>query len=316
MKVNGHKLDTGVERCYASHPPLKIGEFEIFGGSCITPIVKDADIYIGFDRSMDITARIFPWHEGIEIPFMVTDMNAPDKADYYEFTKLVEWTALQLSAGKKVHAGCIGGHGRTGMFFSALVKHMTGNEDATTYVRENYCQKAVESKAQIDYLFSEWGIKKVEGTKAHFTASGDWFKGGGRGKPYSVADLDKELEERYLGNSSGDMFGDSRKPPSRSNVLNHTTKPVKNAGPQVFEHNGKKIYSQKAYDATIAREERLAGKRGAAPTNLIDQSVDYSRGKTASRLPAGLKSNFTLDPEPCTFSIWGIDKHPNNPDTK
>ena len=147
-------------RCLDKHPPLKIGEYVIYGGSCSSPRCKDADVYIGFDSSMQSTAKGFPWTAGHEIYFRVPDQSVPtDVANYH---KLVEWTAAQLIDGRKVHVGCIGGHGRTGMFLSALVKHMLGDEDATTYVRKHYCDKSVESQAQVDFLHREFGIKRVE----------------------------------------------------------------------------------------------------------------------------------------------------------
>lgn len=155
-------------RCYESHKPLKVGEFLIYGGSCINPIVKDADVYIGFDSGMRHTAMGYPWNQGDEVFFYIQDMGVPGNAE--EFQRLVEWTAVQLTANRKVHAGCIGGHGRTGTFFAALVKHMTGNPHAITYVREAYCQKAVESTAQIDFLHKHFGITKVAPTKGHYNA--------------------------------------------------------------------------------------------------------------------------------------------------
>lgn len=161
---------TTYESCHVTHPPLKFTdketgkEIEIFGGSCINPKVPDANIYMGFDRGMQITARAFPWNPGVEVLFPIPDMGVPPSIG--QFQKMVHWTAEQLREGKKIHCGCIGGHGRTGMFFAALVKHMTGDEDATTYVRTHYCKKVVESKAQVDWLFDNWGIKKVDGYKS------------------------------------------------------------------------------------------------------------------------------------------------------
>jgi hypothetical protein len=126
--------------CYESHPPYQVtDEHVIYGGSCSYPVVKDADVYIGFDGSMKLHGKSFPWHKGdggpVEVYFKIWDGDAPE--DKAEFRCMVEWTAEQLKAGKKVHAGCIGGHGRTGMFLAALRKHMTGDENATQHVREN-----------------------------------------------------------------------------------------------------------------------------------------------------------------------------------
>lgn len=159
----------GYKRCYESHPPLPLPgtELVIYGGSCSNPVVTDADVYIGFDGSMKMTQRSWPWKKGSEFLFKITDMQAPDNAE--EFTKLVAWTKKQLEAGLKVHCGCIGGHGRTGTFLAALVSEF-GEADAIAYVRENYCQKAVESTVQVDFLKKHFGIKPAKGTKSYGTS--------------------------------------------------------------------------------------------------------------------------------------------------
>jgi hypothetical protein len=154
--------------CHVSHPALKIGDYQIYGGSCVNPKVKDAGVYIGFDWNMALTPPPYPWekpepHDWVEVLFQIPDMGIPSNAK--QFHKLVEWTAEQLKAGKKVHAGCVGGHGRTGMFLAALVTYMTGEKDSITYVRKNYCQKAVENAAQVNFLHKEFGITKVGGSK-------------------------------------------------------------------------------------------------------------------------------------------------------
>lgn len=150
-------------RCYESHPPLKIGEYKIFGGSCAYPVVKDADVYVGFDLSMNRGEMDYPWTPGTSFLFYIPDMGVPH--DREGFKSLVYWLKDQLVEGKKVHIGCIGGHGRTGMVLSALVKHMTGIEDSTSYVRKHYCHKAVESQAQIEFLYQVFGVKRISPTK-------------------------------------------------------------------------------------------------------------------------------------------------------
>lgn len=166
------------KRCYETHPALDLGDgLKVYGGNCISPSVTDADIYIGFDGGMRLTPASFPWNQGgkIEVLFYVADGTAPRNAT--EFKKMVAWAADQIRAGKKLHAGCIGGHGRTGTFLAALVKHMMGTEDAITYVRENYCHKAVESTEQVNFLHEHYGIKKIGGSKAHLYG-GDYHGGG------------------------------------------------------------------------------------------------------------------------------------------
>lgn len=153
------------EKCYHTHKPLKIGEFVIYGGSCSSPAVTDADVYIGFDGSMKMTSKSWPWKKGTEFLFQIPDGSIPAHPE--EFKKLVAWTRKQLEAGLKVHCGCIGGHGRTGMFLSALVCEMTGEKDAIEYVRANYCSKVVETPSQVDFLHEHFGITKTSSSKQH-----------------------------------------------------------------------------------------------------------------------------------------------------
>ena len=171
------------QRCYHTHPALVFVippeskynaslepiECRIYGGSCIDPAVKDADIYIGHDYGMRKFFSDYPWEvvEGQklvqEIKFEIPDMNPPGNP--VQFKKMIKWLIVQLIAGKKVHVGCIGGHGRTGMTFSALVAEATGELDAVTYVRKHYCVKAVESRSQVKFLMKHFGISAVDGAK-------------------------------------------------------------------------------------------------------------------------------------------------------
>lgn len=167
--------------CYETHPPLKIGEYTIYGGSCSKPVVKDADLYVGFDTSMTSTDLCYPWTSGYEFLYYIQDMHAPKNPE--SFKKLIMYLEEQLKAGTKIHIGCIGGHGRTGTVLAALVKHMTGVDDAITYVRDNYCKKAVETSEQIEFLHKHFGITKVAGTK-DYSHGGGFGKGGGYDASY------------------------------------------------------------------------------------------------------------------------------------
>lgn len=161
-------------RCYTTHKPLDIGGFQIYGGSCSSPVVKDADIYVGFDGSMVRTHRQYPWDPGTEFLYKIVDMAAP--SDSESFVLLLDYLAVQLTAGKKIHLGCIGGHGRTGTVLAALVKVITGEADAISYVRKNYCEKAVESTEQVRFLSKHFGITEVPGYKSSARSSrGDLF---------------------------------------------------------------------------------------------------------------------------------------------
>jgi hypothetical protein len=110
-----------------------------------------------------------PWGPVTYVRFPITDQSVP--ADKAEFDKLIDWTIEQMRAGKKVHCGCIGGHGRTGIFLSVLINRINGRKDASAWMRQNYCNKAIESKKQVDWLETEYGIERVEPRHAHVTKS-------------------------------------------------------------------------------------------------------------------------------------------------
>lgn len=151
------------KRCYESHPPLDVGGRLIYGGSCITPVVNDATIYVGFDQSMRQSTLAYPWEFGNSFLFRIQDGGVPPSVD--QTHKLIEWLWNSMMAGNKTHIGCIGGHGRTGLILAALVTHATGEKDSIAYVRENYCKKAVETQEQVDWLHKHFGITKAPASK-------------------------------------------------------------------------------------------------------------------------------------------------------
>lgn len=168
-KPKGSSWKTG-QRCFHTHPGLKIGEHMVFGGSCSTPVHDDCDIYVGLDYSMKDHKQRFPWEPGHAIHYKITDMKEPANAD--EFKALITWLAGRIEKGDKVHIGCIGGHGRTGILLSALVAVMTSEADAIGYVREHYCEKAVESTGQVKFLMKHFGVAEAKGYKAGFLSQG------------------------------------------------------------------------------------------------------------------------------------------------
>lgn len=154
-------------RCYESHKALPLGDFEVFGGSASYPEVKDADIYVALQDHSSCGLVSDPWEpqEVIEIQFGINDMGCPKVAEVGRFKKMITYLWEQIQLGKKVHVGCIGGHGRTGMVLSALVAEATGNKDAIKFVRKNYCKKAVETEKQIAFLIKHYGVTTAHATK-------------------------------------------------------------------------------------------------------------------------------------------------------
>jgi len=164
------------KRCWEeNHKPLKILNGEVFGGACAHP-QKGYDIYIGFDHGMTFQNHSWPWEDEddtvVEFLYPITDMSVPSAPK--SFKKMIAWIAEQLEAGKKVHMGCIGGHGRTGLVLAALVAHVGITKKAIQYVRKHHCKKSVESSKQVNFLQKHFKVAKASASKG-----GSSFKGGG-----------------------------------------------------------------------------------------------------------------------------------------
>jgi hypothetical protein len=144
-------------KCYTTHPSLSLGDFAVYGGSCINPVVQDADVYVGLDDGMRVHKESFPWNSGNAFLYHIRNMGIPTTPKRYR--RMIEWLVDQITSGSKVHIGCIGGHGRTGLVLVSLVFHLLDEQDAIGYVRKHYCSKAVETQKQIDWLVKEYGIK-------------------------------------------------------------------------------------------------------------------------------------------------------------
>ena len=159
-------------KCAHSHPGIKIADVKVYGGACADPVPQDCDIYVGLDRGMGHFPGMYPWHNQVSFLFYIQDMSVPKSID--EFRELIAYLSQAVVDQKKIHIGCIGGHGRTGLVLAALVRELMNLEDAVTYVRENYCKKAVESQQQIDWLFKHFDIMKVEPTKKTMGSKSKW----------------------------------------------------------------------------------------------------------------------------------------------
>ena len=148
-------------RCYMEHEPLSLGGDKfVLGGCCIDHNHLDADVYVGLDDAMIGDSSLYPWTDKEGVMFCIPDMKTP--ADFEQFDNMINWIQDKINDGKIVHVGCLGGHGRTGMVLSALAYKMLGIEDAITYVRENYCEEAVETMSQVKWLNAHYGIKIVD----------------------------------------------------------------------------------------------------------------------------------------------------------
>ena len=79
----------------------------------------------------------------------IQDYNVPKvKADVQAALEATIWAAL---SGKDVYVGCMGGWGRTGLFFALIAKAL-GAKDPVAFVRSTYTSHAVETTEQMRYV--------------------------------------------------------------------------------------------------------------------------------------------------------------------
>lgn len=177
---------TNYTKCHDSHKELPMGKGVILGASCNYPR-PGYDIYIGFDYGMRLPAPPLPWEpapvdtaqQAIHAKFEIQDMGVPK--DFEAFSRMILWVCDQLHAGKRIHIGCIGGHGRTGLVLAAIRCVMEDDQNAGQWVRDNHCKKAIESQVQVEFLQKHYGITPVKASKGWSAGSFDNKYGGGMG---------------------------------------------------------------------------------------------------------------------------------------
>lgn len=146
--------------CYSTHPVLEVGGGKLHGGN-YQDHAHGCDLYIALEQhgrspKFDPARATLP----CAVTFYVPNMGVPQ--DPKAFRMLVDTVVEVLAGGGSVHIGCIGGHGRTGMMIAAVVATIGGiTDDPITWVRTNYCGKAIESAAQEKYLVKHFDAKPV-----------------------------------------------------------------------------------------------------------------------------------------------------------
>lgn len=213
LSGQGNKSFKPVKRCHSYHKPLQFGDGVLLGGACGSPR-SGYDIYIGFDGGMQFNHSAYPWETDddavIEFQYRITDMCAPKSPKV--FIKMVDWIVEQLHAGKRIHMGCIGGHGRTGLVIAAVKKVWDGEEDAIAWTRKNHCKKSVESESQVGFLVKHFGCKAAKPTKQSFHHSSTGLFGGTHSA--RSATLSGKLSGRYRNNSNKPKI-DRKKAPEK-----------------------------------------------------------------------------------------------------
>lgn len=166
---------------YESSCPSHLEKIPVLNGHMIVggsrfkeaKIHPDADVCLFLDTSWErfanpIVQNITPGDNGIEIPIFQSttkapiafikwpDMGTPGAAIF----PYAEWIASLLKDGKNVQTGCIGGHGRTGTLLAVVLLAAGVEEyayDAIRFVRKKYCEFAIESISQEQFIYAYSG---------------------------------------------------------------------------------------------------------------------------------------------------------------
>lgn len=91
-------------------------------------------------------------HDTISIDW--PDGGTPD-LDKEWWTKLA---TLLKQEKKEVLVRCMGGHGRTGTAMAILINLLWKTPNPIVYLRKEYCEEAVESQSQVDYINKITGL--------------------------------------------------------------------------------------------------------------------------------------------------------------
>lgn len=153
---------------------LEIGKYKVFLKSSGGKIDENLEVFIDltgwYGESIQVPRELEKYLDKSKKPckmvtWKITDGSPGPKT-------LMQFVLNMLRDGLTVGWGCMGGHGRTGWLAAKLYKEVLGcdGDTAVTWVRENYCKKAVETNSQLVDL----GCTYILPTKEFATHYGNW----------------------------------------------------------------------------------------------------------------------------------------------
>jgi protein-tyrosine phosphatase len=128
-------------------------------------MINDTSVYGGsiFDIPKNVADHYFLLDGGIKTSntSYVTVHHIPNwgvPKDIHSFNQCLEKAAIFVNEGCPIFVGCLGGHGRTGLFLSILLFQLTKDRLSLYNLREQYCYKAVETTTQYKFLM-DYGLE-------------------------------------------------------------------------------------------------------------------------------------------------------------
>ncbi len=143
------------------------------------------------------SSKLSPYIRVVDMYFHDGDSPAASK----EFWQAL-WQDIVGDGVTKLLAVCQGGHGRTGTVLVCLAMAagvVPQGSDPVAWVRHAYCDYAVETDEQIDYIEQTWGVKvkalpkatwvygsTAGGSNSYGPAEADWARMGTHSREYTV----------------------------------------------------------------------------------------------------------------------------------
>lgn len=144
--------------CHETHPDLFIGGGRLLGGNCRNhERHKGVNLYVALDYSMAHPKFDIGVAPSNCVYYPIENMKIPKVPA--KFIALIDYLVGMLAVGATVHVGCIGGHGRTGLVIASIVARLkiTPDNNAIGWTREHYCKRAIETKAQENFVVVHFG---------------------------------------------------------------------------------------------------------------------------------------------------------------
>jgi len=136
--------------------PVQIGNYTIWAGGGMYLTEKDT---AGFDLLIDLRVERLPSKvafgddRGKTLYLPIRDYEAVAPEHLLLFGRNMLRLRHRLRDGERVLLFCAGGHGRTGLVLCyILLQHEPMINDPVAEIRHRYCERAVESRSQLEQI--------------------------------------------------------------------------------------------------------------------------------------------------------------------
>lgn len=124
---------------------------------------KTSDVVVNLPADVAVPEFVNQWEYAKVAETRGIYLTWPDRGvvPFAKLLPLLAWMDEQIDAGKKLELACMGGHGRTGTLAAAILlyrrnknnKEKLSAKTVIDFVRQYYCDEAIESDSQEDLLY-------------------------------------------------------------------------------------------------------------------------------------------------------------------